>query len=282
MSKRFSYSVLTYKHSQFLGEVLNIGVLFVFPEENTVEFHYPQSLVRLSGAYTDFNTHLIKDYLCSFEEKSREISNQLHHFDLRNNASLTNNFIIEDASALQFDPFRSGIYYHSVAEVREQYIALLLGHYTSDTVNTTHKLSEKAIIQQVKSNVLRLNPASRDRLRFDNRRILRSKHVAFKSDFYWRNTDVNYAKAVTFDLAVESKIIDKALLINGKLRQLEKTHYRNAQIDLIVQDAVDSKFTDAIAEAKSILSENQINPTLYFDLEVYSEQVATNIQAFHE
>lgn len=281
MNKRFSYSILTYKHSQFLGEVLNVGVLFIFPEENLIEFHYPNKIGRLSNAYTDFNTLLIKDYLRSFEEKSKTLNIDLNRYALNDQGIITNHFIIEDASALQFGVIRSALYYDSIDEVRKHYLELILGHYQSDTIKTASKITEQRIVSSLKTKVYRLNPASRKNLKTDRRRILRSQHVEFKSDFYWRNGDINYAKAISFDVEEESKIIDKAILINGKLRQLEKGEYRNAHIDLIIHEPNDTAFGDTILEARSILEENQIHPDVFTDLDAYSREVAAQIQPFN-
>lgn len=278
MSKRISYSILTYKHSLFLGEVLNVGVLFVFPDENLIEFHYPKKLNRLKGVYTDFNETLIKDYLKAFELTSRKLSKDFEPNIFGYNNLISENFLIEDASALQFEPFRSGIYYSTYQEVREQYVNLVLGHYQSETISTTHKTTEESIVKTVKNKVLELNPKSKDLLKFDDDRILKSKHVAFNSDFYWKNDVIHYAKAVSFDVAKESTIIDKALLLNGKLRQLEKTIYKNSHIDFLIHDPKKIDFQDVIEEAKAILQDNEIHQELYLDFSLYSREVADHIK----
>jgi hypothetical protein len=38
MNKSIIYSILQYKHSLALGEILNVGILFYFPEEKQFEF----------------------------------------------------------------------------------------------------------------------------------------------------------------------------------------------------------------------------------------------------
>lgn len=278
MSKQISYSILTYKHSLFLGEVLNVGVLFVFPDENLVEFHYPKKLNRLKGVYTDFNETLIKDYLKAFELTSRKLSKEFEPSIFGYNNLISENFLIEDASALQFENFRTGIYYSPLEQVREQYIKLLLGHYESETISTVHKTTEESIVKTVKNEVLALNPKSKDLLKFDANRILKSKHVAFNSDFYWKNKVIHYAKAVSFDVAKESTIIDKALLLNGKLRQLEKTKYKNSHIDFLIHEPKKIAFQDVIEEAKAILQDNEIHQELYLDLSLYSKEVADHIK----
>lgn len=277
MSKRFSYSILSYKHSLFLGEVVNIGVLFIFPDENLVEFHYPRKINRIRGLYADFNEGLIKDYLKSFERKSKSLSSKLDKYAFGYNDILTDHFIVQDASALQFSDFRTGIYYSDVEDVINRYLYLVLGEYDSDFEKTKQKLSDDDIVRKVKTKVFELNPVSKEHLKFDNRRILRNNHIQFKSDFYWQNGVVNYAKALSFDLSKEEGIINKSLLLNGQLRQLEKSKYKSAHIDLIIHKPVGTAFNDVISEATVILQENQIQKRIFDNWNEYSIEIANNI-----
>jgi len=278
VSKSFSYSILTYKHSLFLGEVLNVGVLLIYPDENLVEFHYPKKINRIKDLYSDFNERLIKDYLKAFEQKSRKLNRQLDKYIFGYNDLLSDNFMVEDASALQFDSFRTGIYYSSSEEVTKRYVDLVLGDYKSETLGTKHRITDDSLVQSIKTKVIELNPASKDFLKFDEQRILKNKHVAFKSDFYWKNGVINYAKAVSFDVSKESTIIDKSILLNGKLRQLEKTNYKDSHVDFIIQEPFTARFKDAFEEAKSILSENDIEKRIFTSWEEYSALVANNIK----
>lgn len=68
MSKYFIYSVLQYKHSLSLKEILNVGVLFYFPEEQKIEF-VSGGFSRVKGAYPMVNTHLLKSYIKEIEIK---------------------------------------------------------------------------------------------------------------------------------------------------------------------------------------------------------------------
>lgn len=277
MSKNFSYSILTYKHSLFLGEVLNVGILLIFPDENVVEFYYPQKINRLKGLYSDFNENLVKEYLKAFEKKSRNLNQKLDQYVFGYNDLITDHFIVEDASALQFEAFRTGIYYSDFEVIRERYIQLILGNYNSEIKRTVHKITDEKIVQKIKSKVFELNPTAKDFLRFDDKRILINKHVQFKSDFYWKNEFTNYTKALSFDLADAKNIIDKSILLNGQLRQLEKSELKDVKIDFVIHEPRDGKFQDAIDEAKAILNENDINKQLFTDLKIYSEQIVSHI-----
>lgn len=275
MSKKFSYSILTYRHSLFLGEVLNVGVLMIFPDENLVEFHYPKKINRLKGLYNNFNESLVKDYLKAFEQKSKNLNNQLDKYVFGYNDLIADNFIVEDASALQFEPFRTAIYYSDFEITRERYINLILSNYNSEINGTTHKLTEDKIVRRLKTKIVELNPNAKEFLKLDQNRILTNKHVQFKSDFYWENVITNYTKAINFDLSIEKNIIDKSILLNGQLRQLEKSKLKNINIDFVINESKDKKLESAIEEAKAILNENQIHKSLYTNLKTYSEHVAS-------
>lgn len=131
MKNSFSYNILTYRHSVFLGEILNVGVLFIFPEKNLLEFHFPNKINRINKLYSDFNEKLVFSYLKSFELKSKLIKLDIYKYPFDFNKILTENFIIKDSSALQFGTFRTGVYYSSIEEVKKRYIELILGNYTS-------------------------------------------------------------------------------------------------------------------------------------------------------
>ena len=45
----YIYSVLQYKHSEFTGEAVNIGVLLFWPETNSIYFDYSKNLSRIKN-----------------------------------------------------------------------------------------------------------------------------------------------------------------------------------------------------------------------------------------
>ena len=69
MGKFFIYSVLQYKHSLSLKEILNVGVLFYFPDEQKFEF-VSGGFSRIKGAYPMVDTHLLKSYIKEIEKKT--------------------------------------------------------------------------------------------------------------------------------------------------------------------------------------------------------------------
>ena len=45
MNKKFQYCVLKYRPSYLLDERVNVGLLFIFLEEQTIRFIYPSSSI---------------------------------------------------------------------------------------------------------------------------------------------------------------------------------------------------------------------------------------------
>jgi hypothetical protein len=259
VSYEISYSILKYKHSEFLGEVLNVGVIFIVPQLNIIEFHYPKKIHRLVKAYPTLNEDVIKNYLKSFQKKAKSFNKYLDKYSFDLNDLLFDHLIVEDSSSLQFEKFRSAIIFDDFNKSRDKYLELILGPYESPTISTIHKCTDSDIVNSIKESVISLDPNKKELLKFDKKRILRSKLVSFKSDFYWFHNGTHYVKALSFDLSNETNIIDKSLLINGQLRHLEKSKLKDSKIDLIVRKPSDDKLLDAFFEAKSILADSQID-----------------------
>jgi len=108
MTKTFKYSVLRYRPSYLLEEQVNIGLLFLFLDDNKISFIYPKKLRRLTQFYPNTNLKNLKRYLHLFEQKGNKldvplIGDNFNHF-------IEANFLAKDASNLYFSPVKSGLY----------------------------------------------------------------------------------------------------------------------------------------------------------------------------
>ena len=68
MSNYLTYSILQYKHNLSLGESLNVGILFYFPDENIFEFVSGDGS-RAKAIYPDFDNSLFNSYLKTIIDK---------------------------------------------------------------------------------------------------------------------------------------------------------------------------------------------------------------------
>lgn len=107
MNKRYnySYSVLKYRPSLLLDERVNLGLLFVFPEEKRVEFVFPKNLARLASLYPEVSLCQIEKYLKHFENKAKKLTGTQIAVSP---SIIEDEFLIKDSNSFFFDDFKSG------------------------------------------------------------------------------------------------------------------------------------------------------------------------------
>lgn len=114
-TKQFKYAVLKYRPSYWLDEQVNIGLLFLFPEDGRVEFLAPSRLRRLTQLYPDIQLSLIRQHLTAFRAQAAAIRKRnLFEVASRENL-LETEFLVPDANALFFSEFKTGQYADAAA-----------------------------------------------------------------------------------------------------------------------------------------------------------------------
>src|SRR5438034_1829686 len=96
MTKYLLYSVLQYKHSLVLGESLNIGIIFSFPDDNTI-FFVTGNQQRVKNVYPNFDSSI-------YNSISKSISNKLASYSKKNNTLFTDEksvFVITTKESLK-------------------------------------------------------------------------------------------------------------------------------------------------------------------------------------
>lgn len=101
----FQYCLLKYVHSQLLGESVNIGIFFLFPD-GKFYFKYPDNFARIKPLYEDFNEGQLKENL----EILRDITFHLNQYGNPEKKDLTNLFR-EDATVLQTGKVQNCVMY---------------------------------------------------------------------------------------------------------------------------------------------------------------------------
>lgn len=134
MNSIFHFCPLQYRYDSALGEVLNVGLLVLFPKQKTGAFVYPKNLNRLKSAYPNgVAEHTIKAVLEGIENKVTELNNHpetFSHYSYRMLELIDDKILIRDASALQFGEIKSSILYtNDLAEVVTQLEKLYLSAY---------------------------------------------------------------------------------------------------------------------------------------------------------
>lgn len=254
MTRTFTYSVLKYVHSPFLGEELNLGIVLLFPRQNLLLFKSPKNIARFKKVYKSFPAQAIKEYLRSFEEKARSLSHGAISESLEE--ILHANFLVKDASTLQFDEVQSVVQYSDdVRKISEQYFKLYFPEETSEfEIDHFKPVTDSQIAVNYKHHLIQRDESIKKFLKppLD----IRNEKAHFRSDFVWQNGTTNAVKGVSFDLREESGISDKALLLNAKLNYLRKEALaKNISFHLLVTAPKSNHLLHAYENALKVLAD---------------------------
>jgi hypothetical protein len=282
MNALFEYSLLKYVHSISLGEGLNVGILFFFPESGKLIFKASSFDKRVKGAFPSADILEIKSRLQSFAHTTKAISGA----QLKGNSLydiIANNFQIWESSPLVFNPCNTAQqtspeedleadlyedYYFSkflksvktIAPVEEDYFKL-------KRRSADHVLSyyQKLISEKSPTLIEHLNKP----------KVIRNEHSIFVPDVIWQNGTLNAVKAISLDLSSEIKIIDQALLLHSKLNYLkEQAEVENIRFDILVGKPVNHKWLKDYENAIEILQEIKAPKLIVEETEIesYSEK----------
>lgn len=107
MKQPFKYAVLQYRPSYLLDERVNVGLLFHFVEEKTVEFVFPEHLSRINHLFPGEEPHLLRQYLRSFKNETLGLNKNPLYL---NQIDLTASLLTPDANAFCFSDWKTGLY----------------------------------------------------------------------------------------------------------------------------------------------------------------------------
>ncbi|HAK76487.1 MAG TPA: hypothetical protein DCM71_06185, partial [Runella sp.] len=133
MNAVYQYSPLQYHFNTALGEVLNVGVLVIFPAQQKIEFVYPERLTRLKAAYPNgVSEKTLKAFFKGIVQKVACLNKQpeiLNDYQNRPLDFIDNELLIRDESILQFGEVRTGVLYtdnltNIVQQLRNLYLAI--------------------------------------------------------------------------------------------------------------------------------------------------------------
>lgn len=110
MNKIFKYSLLKFRPSSVLDEQVNIGILFIFLEDNRVFFRFPNSLNRLKALFPDIDLKDTQLYLSAIQDKALQLSYKNVTAEANSENFIAKSFFLADANSFFFSDFKAGIY----------------------------------------------------------------------------------------------------------------------------------------------------------------------------
>jgi hypothetical protein len=279
MSNIFAYSLLKYRHSASAGEVLNVGLLVVFPDK--VVFKYPKNAFsRIKSAYPDTKVEHLKKYLMSFgkaakSKKSVILSGNIHaESDL---LKLQNDFLVRDDSSLFFDVWhKSVLYSQDYASILEN----LLRDYFFVTDNSEQKNAPENILSKVKDLILQKDAAVyRKFFEKSAPEIIETEKTKWVFDTHWQNGSLHLVQPVDFSLKAETFIVNKSFELFGKIyHTTAKLKEMNAELDLLVYRPTDKNLENEYLKAADILKSCEpVNLYTQFEFEEYAQKVVREL-----
>ncbi len=277
MKSNFFYSILKYRYNQLTEESLNLGVLFIFADEDRVSFVAPKSLKRLQQAFPEANIQDINGYLKSFESRAKKLKAVNVYADNFQNL-VHEAFLIPNGSALFFEELRSAPVWKNITSTVQHFTdQYLVGYGERDTGEKVRLHNERYIIDSYKK-LLSSKTEGRQLSAFVNEVpvVVQNQITSFSSDLSWQNGTQNLIKAVSFDLISEEHIENKALALAKKLEILKSTFERQGQrVDILLSKPRRPELKHLYYNAKTILAKAEAPHKLIEEksFESYAEDV---------
>lgn len=259
MNASFTYSLLQYRHSLWLGEAINVGILFQFPREEKIEF-VAGNAHRLKAIYPDFDQTVFNYLIKSIEKKLIEVNGSLFSSiasksDLKK--YIHSSILPEDATALQFkDPVSVVNTIGEPKNVIQEFSTLLLpGIIAKKSEIIRH--NENFLIRRYVGYIFEKDKSVDKKLE-RNKTIkanINQIEIELKFDLAWQNGSTNLIKPLSFDLADEQSIQNKSTQYFGYLNLLANyAKEKNLRFDFLVSKPQNNDLIGSYESALGILA----------------------------
>lgn len=284
-SNLYTYCILKYKHSPFLGESLNIGVIIYFHDSMRFAFKYSKTLNRIKSIYENVPEKTIREYTRQIDKslKNYQIFCEGNLFplnDLTLKDFLSTTILPKDDSVVQFSHFKTD----STRGFEEEFIESIIFErlFIEDFKVNKYHIQEPKIISKLYNNlkISGFDEYKRNNDRFREDYILTNETgTEFKFDIAWQNGTLNLVKPISFDLKDGRNIANKAHKNFGQFFDLQdEAIVKKLRYDLIVGEPHDHKLYKEFEHAISLL-QNLENVKIIHEseLKTYSEKIVSAI-----
>jgi len=249
-----TYSILQYKHSLVLGEAINIGVLFYFPENQHLEFAHGNN-TRVKSIYNDFDVSLFSSLINTIKAKLISRDDLFRSTDLEVGLKeyISNYVLAETESALQFTkPIITRNTFSSNQDAIKFYSAKLLpGIITENPLVKRH--NESFIINTYIGYLLKKNKVEIEK-RIKRNYEIHTEGFSWKFYLAWQKETLNLVKPLAFDLSDELGIQSKSAQIYGYLGIFNNYATKNScRFDLLISEPQERKLFKSYENVLNVL-----------------------------
>lgn len=279
MKTELTYYILNYFHSQFLGEKVNVGILFHSKNPSKIIFKYPKNFKRIRELYNDFTESQLKLNLNVIEERINYLNNNNSLFFNKDGENIIDELFRRDATTLLFSEGKRAIVDNNIELAIKDYYNLYFSNYHEPERKLKH--DEEYLLRTFKNRLSTRNSSAHLLLKKDIH--IKSPQTVMKFDYKWKNGVENLVKSVGFDLEEESSINHKAILIYGQLNFIsEELRNKNYNVDLLISrpETKNKGLLDAYDRGIKIINTANISKNIIEEdkVDVYIDRVAKDIK----
>lgn len=284
MNKSLIYSILQYRHSLALGEILNVGILFYFPEEYHLELAVGDS-TRINKIYPNFNKALFNTYINTIKDNIKDA------FDLFSGSPQIDDFFsfihksifAEDAAGLVFSkPSIARNIFPSKEIAVEEYSQLFLPGV--DIVKPKiEKRNEIYIIREFSKYILDKVNGNNEFFKnhFQNDVFIKTNHFEHKFNYSWNSSHtINYIKPISFDLSSEVDINSKAAQHVGYLTDLQNHGVESLSFNFLIAPPYNSDLNKSYLNALDFINSVKIPKQLIFEdgIDSFTQKIISELE----
>lgn len=283
MENTYTYSILKYSHSAFLGEFLNVGLLVYFNKENKFYFKYSSKLSRLKSIYHNVPEKTLKNYLKEINYRVESINKKIDHIfidEINSSFELFINdyFLPFDGSSLQFEESINSFQYRKndnevVEHLKESYL-----HESSQNKKDKEYEIGKRFYQSVKNYVKEVGKSNKPNF-YKDYKVKNTTGAEFNFKYAWQNGSLNLVKPLNFDLSEQRSIARKAHENYGLFVDLESIASKeNFRYDLLLIEPTKKELFKEYDHSIKLLEKiNRIKLIEETKITTYTKKLITSI-----
>lgn len=278
MNKQLIYSILQYKHSPVLGEAINVGVLFYFPDEKRKLYFHITDATRIKPIYRDFDARYFNSILKLIRNNVEQYSDDLYASKLLNDnfKDFIHSYLLKnDDSALQFSELYSVVnVYSDVQKAVNEFSNLLLPLTLKKEIQTI-KHNESYIIKKFKTRLFSQHKELEEKL--TKNYVVKTDEFSLKFEYAWQNGSLNLIHPLSFDLSDVQAIQRKTAEYCTYLTWLNKfSKQNNSRIDLLLAKPQENSLLNAYIKSVKLLNSIDTNKKIipFEQIDNYSDEAA--------
>lgn len=263
MNATYVYSVLTYHHNHASNEVVNVGVLALFPLGGEVYLLRPERAAlkrRLQHLYADAACDTVWAYLTSFDHQAKRISGKIGGYLGQYSSLISEQFLTENGSSLRFaEPEISPIW-----KGTEESLALLQDRFLSGYGAVPSErgvvYSEAYITRKVKdlisSAFSKKKGKTLELYLSEERREVKAGAARIVAPQQWKNGTLNLIHPLALDVKTSDTINERCLSLAKSAELLsDKAEAENISFHFVLSKPQKEGLHDAYEESVAVLEQ---------------------------